>query len=75
MNMYKTMMKHQNTFFSNMYEALNHHKHFVVKENAAGLSVLHIDGRFVASCNAQDKNDMVLYYGNRETQRKINKSA
>lgn len=75
MNMYKTMMKHQNAFFSDIHEVLEHHKHFTVKENAAGLSVLYIGGRFVASCNAQDKNDMVLYYGNRETQRKINKSA
>ena len=75
MNMYKTMMEHQNAFFSDMYEVLEHHKHFTVKENTAGLGVLYIGGRFVASCNAQDKNDMVLYYGNRETQRKINKSA
>ena len=75
MNMYKTMMKHQNIFFSDMYEVLDHHKHFTVKENAAGLSVLYIDGSFVASCNGEDTNDMVLYHGNRETQRKINKSA
>lgn len=75
MNMYKTMVKHQNAFFSDMYEVLNHHKNFTLEDNAHGLSVLYIDGRFVASCNAQDKSDMVLYYGNRETQRKINKSA
>ena len=54
MNMYKTMMKHQNAFFSDMHEVLNHHKHFTIKENATGLIVLYIDGRFVASCNAQD---------------------
>lgn len=73
MNMYKSMAKHQNAFFSDMCEVLNHHKNFTLKENAHGLSVLYIDGRFVASCNNDDTEDMVLYYGNRETQRKINK--
>lgn len=75
MNMYKTMAKHQNAFFSGMHEVLNHHKNFTLKENAHGLIVLLINGKFVASCNSDDTADMVLYYGNRETQRKINKSA
>lgn len=57
-----------------MFDVLKHHKSFAVEENAAGLSVLYIEGRFVASCNGDDTEDMVLYYGNRETQRKINKS-
>lgn len=73
MSIYKTMMKHQNSFFSNMGDVLKHHKNFTVKENAAGLSVLCIAGRFVASCNGDEVEDMVLYYGNRETQRQINK--
>lgn len=73
MNIYKTMMKRHHSFFSSMFDVLNHHKSFTVEENAAGLSVLYIDGRFVASCNGDDTEDMVLYYGNRETQRKINK--
>lgn len=73
MSIYETMMKHQHSFFSNMSDVLKHHKNFAVEENAAGLSVLYIDGRFIASCNGDDTEDMVLYYGNRETQRKINK--
>ena len=73
MNIYKTLMKHQHSFFSSMSDVLEHHKNFTVKEDAAGLSVLYIDGQFVASCNRDDTEDMVLYHGNRETQRKINK--
>lgn len=75
MNIYKTMMKHQHKFFTDMHSVLNHHKHFTVKKNAAGLSVLYINGNFVASCKADNTNEMVLYYGNRETQREISKQS
>lgn len=71
--MYKTMLKHQNTFFSTAQDVLDHHKHFTVEENAAGLNVLLINGSFTASCNVDDTEDMVLYYGNRETQRQLKK--
>lgn len=71
--MYKTLLKHQNTFFSGAEAVLEHHKNFSVKKNSSGLNVLSIDGKFVASFTDSDYNAAMMYYGNRETQRNLNK--
>lgn len=71
MNMYKTMMKHQNTFFTCSEDVLKHLKGFHLSVNQHGLSVLKIDGKFVSSCKDEDTEDMILYYGNRQVQRNI----
>ena len=68
--MYKTMLKNQNTFFSFAEDAITFFKGRVhVSTNYHGLYVLKLDGKFIASFKAEEKDDAILYYANRQVMR------
>lgn len=68
--MYKTMLKHQTTFFTFSDDALAFFKcRFHVSTNDHGLYVLNLDGKFVASFKPEEKDDAILYYANRQVMR------
>lgn len=68
--MYKTMLKNQTTFFTFVEDALAFFKgRFQLTTNDHGLYVLNLDDKFVASFKAEDKEDAILYYANRQIMR------
>lgn len=73
MNIYQTMRKHQNTFFSSVEDVLAFCKEIELKQNNAGLYYLTIDGNFKASFEESEKNDAILFYGNQLIQRRLSK--
>lgn len=73
MNMYQTMQKHQNTYFSSAEEVLSFCKEIQVLQNSAGLYYLTIEGSFKASFKENEKKDAILFYGNQLIQRRLSK--
>lgn len=73
MNMYKTMQKHQNLFFTSAEDVLAFCKEIQVLQNEHGLYYLTIEGSFKASFNENEKNDAILFYGNQLIQRRLSK--
>ena len=73
MNMYQTMQKHQNSYFSSAEDVLAFCKEIEVKQNNQGLYYLTIKGSFKASFKKEEKNDAILFYGNQLVQRRLDK--
>lgn len=73
MNMYKTMQKHQNTYFTSAGDVLCFCKEMRVVQNNAGLYYLTIEGSFKASFKESEKDDAILFYGNQLIQRMLSK--
>jgi hypothetical protein len=69
--MYKTFLKHQTTFFSTPDDVLAFFPSFTVTKNRHGLNVLCIDGVFQSSFMDVDKDDAILYYGNKYVENNI----
>lgn len=69
--MYKTMQKHQNTYFTSAEEVLSFCKEIQVLQNRHGLYYLTIEGSFKASFKEDEKNDAILFYGNQLIQRRL----
>lgn len=73
MNMYQTMQKHQNTYFSSAEDVLSFCKEIQVAQSPEGLHYLTIEGSFKASFQESEKNDAILFYGNQLIQRRLSK--
>ena len=73
MNIYQTMQKHQNSFFTSAEDVLSFCKEIELKQNNAGLYYLTIEGSFKASFKDSEKNDAILFYGNQLIQRRLSK--
>lgn len=73
MNMYQTMQKHQNTYFSNADDVLSFCKEIQIMQNKHGLYYLTIEGSFKASFKESEKNDAILFYGNQMIQQRLSK--
>lgn len=73
MNMYQTMQKKQNTYFTSADEVLTFCKEMQVLQNNTGLYYLTIEGSFKASFKESEKDDAILFYGNQLIQRRLGK--
>ena len=71
MNLYAHFRKYQHGFFSSAEDVLKFHKSVTVEKNIHGLHVLRVNGSFQASFTDSEYEDAVIYYGNKETIKKI----